>query len=292
MHLDLKEPIQQSSQIKRGETVQVVAAAESSWGIKELWKFRHLTSIMVRRDFLGRYRGSLMGAFWPIINPLGHLLLYTFVFCIVLKVKFGNDPTTSNFAIYLMTGLVPWGAFAESLSRSTTTVLEMPNLVKRVVFPLEVLPWVLVVSSSLSAAVGMTILIPITFFYLKTIHASIIFLPVIVLSQLLLMAGLSWILASIGVFVRDVRHMISLVLSTWMYMTPIVYPANAIPANLHFLCWLNPMAGIINDYRRVVIEGLSPDWHNYAWYSALALLFWWVGFNFFSKTKRAFADVM
>ena len=292
MTLDLKEATNQLSVARQVKPVPGSSPNRFSSGLRELWNFRQLISIMVRRDFLGRYRGSLMGAFWPVINPLGHLMLYTFVFCIVLKVKFSNDPSTSNFAIYLMTGLLPWGALAESLARSTTAILEVPNLVKRVVFPLEILPWVLVVSSMLSAAVGMTLLVPAACIYLHTVHWTIIFLPLIVLSQVLLIGGLSWFLASIGVFVRDVRHMISLLLSVWMYMTPIVYPAKAIPANLHFLCWLNPMAGIIGDYRRVILEGVPPDWSVFALYTTMAVFAWWIGFNFFYKTKRSFADVM
>lgn len=233
-----------------------------------------------------------MGAFWPLINPLGHLLLYTFVFSIVLKVRLGGDASTGNFALYLMTGLLPWGSLAEALARSTTCILEVPNLVKRVVFPLEILPFVALCSSLLSEMVGMALLIPAVCIYLKHIHWTILFLPLIALSKILLIGGLTWLLASLGVFIRDVRHMISLALSVWMYGTPIVYPQSAIPANLQFLCWINPMAGIVNDYRRALLQGQPPDWTMYAFYTVLSLAIWLIGFNFFVRTKRSFADVM
>jgi len=272
-----------------------VAAAESDSTLKaiaHLFELRSLIRLMVWRDFMGRYKGSLLGAFWPLINPLGHLLLYTFLFCVVLKVKFGDDPSTANFALYLMAGLLPWGALAESLSRPTTLILESPNLVKRVVFPLEVLPVVLVISSMLSEMVAMVILLAASILYCGTIHASLLFLPLIMTSQILLMAGLSFLLSSLGVYVRDFRHIMSLALAAWMYATPIVYPASALPKNFSFLNWINPMSGIVGDYRNVILVGQAPSWPNYAVYTTMAVVAFWLGFTFFYKTKKSFADVM
>lgn len=289
MAVQLKEPVTKLVAVQTGSSSTEPAI---SLGLADLWSLRHLIAIMVRRDFLGRYRGSLMGALWPLINPLGHLLLYTFVFSIVLKVRFGADASTGNFALYLMTGLLPWGSLAEALARSTTCILEVPNLVKRVVFPLEILPFVVLGSSLLSEMVGMALLIPAICIYLKAIHWTILFLPLVALSKILLIGGLTWLLSSLGVFIRDVRHMISLALSVWMYVTPIVYPQSAIPENLQFLCWINPMAGIVTDYRRVLLQGLQPDWTMYAFYTCLSLAIWLIGYNFFLKTKRSFADVM
>jgi lipopolysaccharide transport system permease protein len=253
---------------------------------------RNLIGLMVHRDFIGRYRGSLLGAFWPFINPAGHLILYTFLFSVVLKVKFGNDPSTSNFALYLMSGLLPWSCFSESLSRSTTVILESPNLVKRVVFPVQILPLVLVISSLCSEMVAFSILFVAAVICQHTVHPTILFLPLILLSQVMLTAGLSWILASVGVFVRDFRHIMALALSAWMYTTPIVYPASSLPANLKFLLWANPMAGIVTDYRRILLEGKAPDWQNFLAYTAMAALAYMVGLTFFQRTKKTFADVI
>ena len=261
-------------------------------GMMGLWDLRQLISIMVRRDLLGRYRGSMMGAFWTVINPVGHLLLYTFVFSIILKVRFGTDASTSNFALYLMAGLLPWGALSESLLRATTAILEQPNLVKRVVFPLEILPFVCVISSFLSELVSVAVLVVASSIYTHTVHWTLVFLPLIMLSQLAFTAGVSWLLASLGVYIQDIRHVISLALSVWMYATPIVYPASAFPAKLHFLTWVNPIAGIVTDYRRILLEGLPPVWTSYAYYTAVALTVWCIGYWFFHKTKRSFADVM
>lgn len=254
----------------------------------------HLTlmRLMISRDFKGRYRGSLLGALWPVIQPVGHLMLYTFVFCVVLKVKFGADASTSNFGLYLMSGLLAWGAISESFSRSTTCILEMPNLVKRVVFPLEVIPIVVALSSAATQVGGLLILVLCAVIYQGGVHQSLLFLPLIALPQLLFTVGVSWILASLGVFVRDMRHLITLALSVWMYMTPIVYPASALPANLKFLTWINPVAGIVSDYRRVILEGRLPEFGQYAFYTAISLFLFFFGYYFFMKTKRSFADVM
>lgn len=260
--------------------------------LTSLFGFRTLIKLMVKRDFQSRYRGSLLGALWPLIHPVGHLLLYTFVFCVVLKVRFGQDGSTGNFALYLMSGLLAWGAISESLARSTTCVLEVPNYVKRVVFPVEIIPLVVAISALTTQLGGMLILSLCAGVYQQSLHASLLYIPMIMLPQIMFMVGLSWILASLGVYVRDIRHLMSLALSAWMYMTPIVYPASALPENLRFLIWINPVAGMVGDYRRVMLEGKAPDFGIFAVYSAVSIVLFFAGYYFFMKTKRSFADVM
>jgi lipopolysaccharide transport system permease protein len=261
-------------------------------GMLDLWGMRHLTAIMVKRDLLGKYKGSMMGFFWTIINPLGHLLLYTFVFSVILKVKFGGDSSTGSFALYLMAGLLPWGAFAESLNRASSSVIEQPNLVKRVVFPLEILPLAVVVSSMLSEVIGTVILAIVGAVLTGHLHWTVCFIPLIWASQFMFITGLSWLVGSLGVYLQDLKHMMSLLLSTWMYASPIVYPASSFPPHLQFMVWINPMAGIVTDYRRVLLEGKMPDWPLFACYTAIAAVCWFTGYYFFNKTKRSFSDVM
>ena len=261
-------------------------------GLLELWNQRHLLSLMVKRDCLGRYKGSLLGLLWPLVNPFGHLLLYTFLFSVVLKVKFGTSGSTSNFALYLMAGLLPWGAFAEALAHSSTVILEHPNLVKKVVFPLQILPLVTVLSALVTEGIAFTILIAGVLFYNHALPISLCYLPLIITSQILLTTGISWFVASLSVYIRDIKHLMALCLSAWMYGTPIVYPASALPENIQFILWLNPMAGIVLDYRRVVLDGLPPDWPHYAVYTAVGIIAFLLGFKFFEGTKKSFADVM
>ncbi|HEY9778137.1 MAG TPA: ABC transporter permease [Planktothrix sp.] len=257
-----------------------------------LWARRELIGLMVKREFSGKYRGSLLGTLWPVINPIGHLILYTFLFCVVLKVRLGNDGSMSNFALYLMAGLLPWSCLSDSLSRSTTVILESPNLVKRAVFPLEILPLVGVISAVLNELPALGILFVATIIFFHQVHVTALFLPLILVSQVLFVSGLSWWLASLGVYIRDFRHVMTLALSAWMYATPIVYPPTALPANLQFMLWLNPMAGIVGDYRHVLLDGRPPDWKMYAVYTTVALVICLAGHRFFMNTKKSFADVM
>lgn len=277
------------------KTVVHITADASMQAVPPIWSLLDHLSIIkmkVARDFHGRYRGSLLGAVWPIIHPMGHLLLYTFVFSIVLKVRFGTDPSTSNFALYLMSGMFAWGAISEALSRSTTCILESPNYVKRVVFPVEVLPVVVSLSAMATQIVGLLCLIACAGIYQSQLHATVLYVPLIMLSQVIFMTGISWILASLGVYIRDIRHLMSLALSVWMYLTPIVYPATALPENLRFLIWINPVAGMVSDYRRVLLEGKAPDPLAFGVYTSVSLILFFVGYYFFMKTKRSFADVM
>lgn len=268
------------------------AAVSSAPGVSGLWGERHLIGLMVKRDCLGRYRGSLLGVLWPLVNPVGHLILYTFLFCYVLKVKLGADSSTSNFALYLMAGLLPWSAFAESVSRSSTVILEHPNLVKRVVFPLQILPLVTVLSAFVTEAMAFCILLLGVFIHNHGLPVTLLYLPLIVCSQFLLSTGFAWFVGSLSVYIRDIKHMMALCLAAWMYATPIVYPASALPERAKLLLWVNPMAGIVGDYRRIVLEGLAPDWSHYCVYTSVAVVVFLCGFKFFEGTKKSFADVM
>ncbi len=261
-------------------------------GFSSLWANRRLLGLMVRRDCVGKYKGSLLGMLWPLINPLGHLILYTFLFSLVLKVKLGGNGSMSNFALYLMAGLLPWGAFAEAIARSTTIILENPNLVKRVVFPLQILPPIAVTSALVTELMAFVILLAGVLLFQHYLPLTIIYLPLIIVSQILLTAGLAWFVASLSVYIRDISHVMALFLSAWMYATPIVYPATALPKKLEFMLWINPMAGIVLDYRRVLLEGLPPDWPHYLSYTAVALVVFVLGFKFFQGTQKSFADVM
>ncbi len=261
-------------------------------GFLGLWSHADLIGKFVWRDFEGRFRGSLLGAVWPLLNPLGHLLLYTFLFSIILQVRFSNTNSTADFALYLMTAYIPWTAMSEALSGATTRVLEVPNLVKRVVFPLEILPLILPISSFFNAIIGLALVVLFAFFQSGTVHATTLLLPLVLIPHFLFTAGLCWLVASIGVFIRDCKHFMALGLSAGMYLTPIVYPAERLPENLRFLLWVNPVSGMITDYRRLVLEGALPELIPYLAYTSISVVVCALGFHFFFKTKNSFADVV
>lgn len=253
---------------------------------------RNLLFLLVSRDLSSRYRGSLLGKLWPLLHPLGQLLIYTFVFSIVLKVKFADTSSTGSFAIYFMAGLIPWSIFAESVSRSTTVILENPNLISKVVFPTEILPLVNVFSSFCNQFLASLILLVAATLYLGKLSPTIALLPIVILPLILLASGVSWLLASLGVFVRDTRHIVSLALQAGMYATPILYPAKAVPNNFQWVMVMNPIAGIVEDFRRILLEGQTPDLARFCGYTIFSLLTAFVGLYFFLKTKKSFADVM
>ena len=261
-------------------------------GFFNLFKLRTLITMLVKREFEGRYKGSILDALWPILNPLGHMILYTFLFSIILQVRFGESASTSNFALYLMCGFLPWTAMAESISSATTKILEMPNLVKRVVFPLEVLPLVVSISAFISGSIAVAMLCILASVYIQTVHWTILLLPLVFIPHFLFTTGISWFIASLGVFIRDSKHFVALGLSAWMYATPIVYPADRVPENLQWILVINPASGMITDYRRLILEGNLPDFNSMAVYATLSLIIFLFGFHFFYKTKSSFADVM
>lgn len=296
MTVEIPEKLNSKSlEIQDGELSPLTDARVSPTslqGFLGLWEHRTLISKFVWRDFEGRFKGSLLGAVWPLLNPLGHLFLYTFLFSIVLQVKFGGSASTSNFALYLMTAYIPWTAMGEALSSATTRVLEVPNLVKRVVFPLEILPLVLPISSFINAIIGLILICIFALFQLGKIQMTTLLVPMVLIPHFLLTAGLCWFASSIGVFIRDCKHFMALALAVGMYMTPIVYPAERLPENLRWLLWINPVSGMITDYRKLMLEGTLPEIIPYLTYTGLSILICALGFHFFFKTKNSFADVV
>lgn len=274
------------------ERYQVEARLLKRNGLMGLCDARQLIKLMVKRDFMGRYRGSLLGTLWPILNPLGHMLLYMYLFGMILKVRFSPDSGMANFALYLMAGLLPWTAMAETLACATTKILEAPNLVKRVVFPLEILPLVPAISAFANAMIALGLLAIFVLIFTGKLFLTMLFVPLILLSQFLFTVGLGWFLASIGVFIRDMRHIVPLGLAMWLYITPIIYPASAVPDTVKFVLDINPIAGMVMDYRRVMLEGSLPSIHSYIFYTSIAIVVFFSGLYFFTKTKKSFADIM
>jgi lipopolysaccharide transport system permease protein len=259
-----------------------------------IFKHRHVLWMLAARDMSSRHKGSLLGRLWPLIHPLGQLIIYTFVFSVVLKVKFAGHGGPGSFAIYFMAGLIPWSIFAEAVSRSSTVILENPNLVTKVVFPTEVLPLVNVVSSICTQFLATIVLFICTVLYLPshTLHPTAALVPLLALPLFCITAGISWLLASLGVYVRDTKHVVALALQAGMYATPILYPSSSVPPAYRWVVLANPLAGIVDDFRRILLDGQLPDWVGYARYTSVSIFVLLVGLYFFLKTKRAFADVM
>lgn len=252
---------------------------------------------LVRRDLEARYKGSVLGNLWPLVNQLSQLLIYTYVFSIVLKVKLSlkglPDDNNIAFGLWLFAGLLPWIAFTSGLTQAAGSVVGRPNLVKKVVFPLEMLPLVPVLSALIESALGLAALIVLAAISSGRLPETLALLPFVWLPQFLLTAGLGYFCAGLTVFLRDIPQTLGVALNLGFYLTPIVYPANVIPEQLRgWVFWLNPLAAIAEVYRDLVLAGEVNHWGEWAVASAVSLVIFLGGFSLYRRLRPGFADVL
>lgn len=260
--------------------------------LKLFGEHRDLIRSMVQRELSSRYKGSLMGIGWAIISPAVMIVIFTIIFSGIFGARFGNTGGHLSFAVYLFCGLLPWIAFSEGVNRSTNAMIENINLIKRVVFPVEALPVNLALVGIITQLLG-TIVLLVAFLALEhKFYLTILFLPLLLIIQLIATLGLSWLMASLGVFIRDMPQINQLWLMAWMYLTPIFFPENNIPPQYQWMIKFNPMAPLIRSYRRILLEGRMPDWGGLSFTLAVAVVFFVFGYWWFERTKKAFADVL
>lgn len=258
------------------------------------WRNRQLIRQMTWRDVLGRYRGSVMGLAWSFLNPLLMLAVYTFVFSVVFKARWGTAQPTSHvqFALVLFVGVIVHGLLAEGINRAPGLILGNAGYVKRVVFPLEILPWTVLGSSVFHASVSLAILLLAQTIFGGGLPLTALWLPIVLLPILPVTMGFAWMLAATGVFVRDVAQITGLFTTILMFMAPVFYPISALPEPLRKWLYLNPVTFIVEQARGVMFSGQSPDWGGYAIYSIASMLAAGLGFAWFQLTRKGFADVV
>ncbi|MFN0108717.1 MAG: ABC transporter permease [Blastocatellia bacterium] len=261
-----------------------------AWSL--LREHRDLIRSMVRRDLTSRYKGSVMGLAWAIITPAVQIVIFTVIFSGIFSAKFGEQGGHLRFAVYMFCGMLPWIAFSDGVLRSTTALTDNINLVRRVVFPLEALPVNLAFSALVQQLFGTVVLLLAAVLMQRTLHATALWLPVLLIPQMLATIGLGWLMASLGVFIRDMTQVNQLALQACMYLTPILYPESLVPQNYRWLVDWNPMAPLIRSYRRTLLEGLMPDWKGLSFTLAFGLTCFVFGYWWFERTKKAFADVL
>lgn len=261
--------------------------------VRSFWRNRSLIGASIKREVFGRYRGSFLGIFWSFFNPLLMLAIYTFVFGTVLKTRWGTEGGSSvEFALVLFAGLMIFNLFAESINRAPNLIVSNPNFVKKIVFPLEILPYVVIGSAvfHLLISLGVWVLAYVVFYGVPP--ATVVYFPLAILPFLIFILGLSWMLASLGVFLRDVSQFIGIVITAMMFLSPVFYPASALPEGYRPLLYLNPLTPAIEYSRDVLYWGKQPDFTLLAVYLLGAALFAWLGFVWFQKTRKGFADVI
>ena len=255
------------------------------------WRIDLILSL-ARRELLARYKGSVLGIIWAVLNPVVMIAIYTFIFAEIFGARFGGSHSPWDYALYLFCGLLPWTMFQETLQASATTIVTHANLVKRVVFPLEALPIAQALSALANQMFGTLVLLVAVVALRQGLHASILWLPLLIVPQLLLTLGAAWLIAALGVFLRDIAQGISLFLMAWMYLTPIIYPESLVPERYRPLININPFSPLIRSYRLTLIEGAAPDWLGLAYFSAFALVSFLFGYWWFARTRKNFADVI
>jgi lipopolysaccharide transport system permease protein len=260
------------------------------------WLKFDLLTTLTQRDLEARYKGSAIGNLWPLINQITQLFIYTYVFSIVLKVKLSLDGLPENnftFGLWLFAGLLPWLSFTNGFVQSANSVIAQPNLVKKVVFPLALLPLVPIASSFVESTLGLMALIVAVAWSSGTIHNTLWLLPLICLPQLLFTAGLGYIAAALTVFVRDIPQTVGVILNLWFYLTPIVYPASVVPDPLKdWVFWVNPMATLSTVYRDLILVGKIEHGVEWVVASAISVLVFLAGWLCYRRLRPAFADVL
>lgn len=249
---------------------------------------------MARREVVGRYRGSVFGLLWSFIHPIFMLAIYTFVFSVVFRAKWGQTHSESRteFAIILFAGLIVYNLFAEVLNRAPSIILSNANYVKRVVFPLEILPVTAICSALFHCMVSVLVLLAFNLVLNGIFSMTFFLLPVVLLPLLVLTLGIAWFLASLGVFLRDVGQVVGILTAALLFMSPIFFPAAALPEQIRGWLFLNPLTFIIEQARQVLIWGGMPHWGGLALYLFLSLWVCWGGLAWFQKTRKGFADVL
>lgn len=261
--------------------------------VASLWHNRFLVRTLIQREIASKYRGSVMGILWAFFNPVFMLLVYTLVFSVVFKARWstGSD-SKSEFALVLFAGLIVFNLFAECIGRAPMLILSNVNYVKRVVFPLEILPWVTLGSAFFHACISLLVWLVAYIAVIGVPHITVLWMPLVALPLVLLTMGVSWALASLGVYLRDISQLIGIVITTLMFLSPIFYPVTALPPDYQSLLFINPLTPVIQMTRDVLYWGKPPDFAVLGGSMAAAAALAWLGYAWFQKTRKGFADVI
>ena len=261
--------------------------------VASIWRHRALASALVRREVVGRYRGSVMGLAWSFFNPLFMLAIYTFIFTTVFRAGWaGVESSKADFAILLFVGMIVHGLFAECANRAPMLILHNANYVKKVVFPLEIFPWVAFGSAVFHAAVSLAVLLLAQLIVRQQVPWTIVIFPFVLLPLVFMTLGVTWLLASLGMYLRDIGQAIGIVTTALLFLSPVMYPLSAVPEPMRRWMKMNPLTYIIEEGRNTLIFGNTPQLGEWLLMLALGLAVAWAGFAWFQKSRSGFADVV
>lgn len=262
---------------------------------RSLWRNRQLIVQMTKREVVGRYKGSVMGLAWSFFNPIFMLVVYTFVFSEIFKSHWGGvggDDSKTQFALVMFVGLIVFGLSSEVLNRSPSLIISNVNYVKKVVFPVEILPVIAMGAALFHSLISLGVLLAAFVLLNGYLQWTAFLIPLVLLPLVFLAIGLSWMLASLGVYLRDIGQTIGIVTSMLMFLSPVFYPLSAVPEKFRPFIMANPLTFIIEQAREVLIWGHLPNWIGLGVYILAATAIAWAGYAWFQKTRKGFADVL
>ena len=251
---------------------------------KNLYQYRELLKSNIKKEIRGKYKGSFLGVLWSFVNPLLMVLVYAIVFPFIMK---SNE---DNYLIFLIVAIIPWNFFITVVNQSSTTVIQNANIIKKVYFPREILPISIVTSGLVNFLISCLIIFVFLLFSGVGFSINLLFLPLIIIIQYILLLSISFVLSSVNVYVRDVEYIVNFIVTMLFYMTPVLYPMSFIPDKLRFIFNLNPMAHIINAYRDVLYYKISPDLVSVGAIGIISIILLFIGYVIFRKLEKGFAE--
>lgn len=258
-----------------------------------IYRNRHLILSLIKRDVISRYRGSVMGLMWSFFNPVLMLAVYTFVFSAIFKARWaGGSDSKTEFALVLFAGLIVFNLFSECVNRASGLILGNTNYVKKVIFPLEILPVVVLGGAIFHFLISLLVWLVFYVIFFGAPNATILLLPVVVAPVLLMTLGLSWLLASLGIYLRDVAQVVSALTMILMLLSPIFYPSEMFPETYRPFIQFSPLTFVVEQSRDVMIWGKALNLQGWLIYAGTSALISWLGFAWFQKTRKGFADVV
>lgn len=261
--------------------------------VESFFRNRGLIINLVHREVVGRYKNSMLGLFWSLVTPALMLAVYTFVFSIVFRARWNPENETKiEFSMILFAGLIVFNVFSECINRAPTLILSNINYVKKVVFPLEILPWVVMGSALFHFAISLGVWLVAYLLLIGMPNWSVLLIPFVMAPLIFFVMGLSWAAASLGVYLRDVSQISGIVVQALMFLTPIFYPVSAVPEGIQILMFINPLTSAVEMLRDVIYWGRLPNFLIWSAGTAASLIIAILGFSWFQKTRKGFADVL
>lgn len=261
--------------------------------LRALWRHRELLGLLIRREIASRYRGSMMGMLWSLLNPLVMLLIYTFVFRVVFKARWGDSgDSKTEFALVLFIGLLIFNLFSECIQRAPLLIINNMNYVKKVIFPLEILPWVTFCAAMFHFTVGLAVWLLLFMVLHGLPHWTVLLLVVMLLPLAGFAIGSAYLLATLGVCLRDTSHIIGILTTVLLFLSPIFYPVSVLPERYQTIVYLNPLTWVVEQSRALLLAGQTPNVSAVLLATAGSVVILWIGFSVFQRFRQVFADAL